>query len=55
MFLFFKNIGLIYTGYHTSNLFYLQPNILSLHKVEKDNAQAEPSHKKAKVSTNNET
>ena len=51
----FKNKGLIFTGYHTSNLFYLQPNILSLHNVENDNAQAKLSHKKAKVSTNNET
>ena len=48
-----KNKGLICTGYHTNNLFYLQPNILSLHNVENDDAQAEPSHKKAKVNTNN--
>ena len=51
----FKNKGLICTGYHTSILFYLQPNILSLHNIENDDAQVESSHKKAKVNINNET
>ena len=50
----FKNKGLICTDYHTSNFFYLQPNIFSLHNIENNDAQIEPSHKKMKVSTNNE-
>ena len=50
-----KNKCRICISYHTSNLFYLQPNILLLHNIENDGAQTKPSHKKAKVSTNNET
>ena len=50
----FKNRSPICIGFHTSNLFYLQPNILSLHNIENDDTQAKPSHKKAKVSTNDE-
>ena len=48
-------LAIICTGYHISNLFYLQPNTLSRHNIKNDDAQAKPSHKKAKVSTNNET
>ena len=51
----FKNKSLICIGFHIDNLFYLQPNILSLHNNENDDAHAEPSHKKAKVSTSDET
>ena len=46
---------LYWTDYYTDNLFYLQPNIRLLHNVENDDVQAEPSHKKEKMSTNNET
>ena len=50
----FKNKSLICTSFHIVNLFYLQLNVLSLHNIENDNVQAELSHKKTKVSTNDE-
>ena len=54
MFLFSRIKVLFTLVFIFHNLFYLQPNILLLHNIENDDAQAKPSYKKVKLSSNDE-